>query len=340
MERNPLWIGEVDIVRAIFGHAAHADPGRLRRIAPQAISGHASQISLEERIPRRRLDVLVRFGHGSGGGDQYLVVEAKVGAVVDFGTLAEYLDKVHAAFGQAAGLLIAAYKPVGKLPPGWTYQDLEEVANLLSCRGGDGSLTCQVCEEIRYAVVSSAASKTVTEWRALAQATASANIPDEWIVKGSGSSVGRPLVFFQSQWLDGNEDCYVQVEVGNNYGLPAASVMIVAMAPAAAAKIAFPDRLWQVLVAAAEAAPALPDGITDASTSGRGARGQVGADARRIGVPTAWSRGFSMQGWHGRGRALRHRDGDYAALLPAAVEQGLALFGVAKRALEFADHTP
>jgi hypothetical protein len=91
VERNPLWIGEVDIVRAIFGHAAHADPSRLRRIAPQAMSGHASHVSLEERIPRRRLDVLVRFSHGSGGGDQYLVVEAKVGAVVDFGTLAEYL---------------------------------------------------------------------------------------------------------------------------------------------------------------------------------------------------------------------------------------------------------
>jgi hypothetical protein len=103
--------------------------------------------------------------------------------------------------------------------------------------------------------------------------------------------------------------------------------MIVAMAPTAAAKIVFPDRLWQVLAAAAEAAPALPDGITDASTRGRGARGQVGADARRIGVPTAWSRGFSMQGWHGRGRTLRHSDGDYAALLPAAVEQGVALFG-------------
>ena len=27
VERNPLWIGEVDIVRAIFGHAAHAKPG-------------------------------------------------------------------------------------------------------------------------------------------------------------------------------------------------------------------------------------------------------------------------------------------------------------------------
>jgi hypothetical protein len=334
MERNPLWIGEVDIVRAIFGHAAHADSSRLRRIAPRAISGHAVQISLEERIPRRRLDVLVRFSDDGCGGHKYLIVEAKVGAVVDSSTLAEYLDKVHAAFGQASGLLVAAYEPVGKLPPGWAYQDLEEVASLLSCRDSNGSSTCQVCEEIRYAVVSSAASKTVAEWRALAQATASASIPGDWIAKGGGSSVGRPLVFFQSQWLDENEDCYVQVEVGNNYGLPRASVMIVAMAPTAAAKVVFPDRLWQVLLAAAETAPALPDGITDASTSGRGARGQVGADAQRIGVPTAWSRGFSMHGWHGRGRTLRHTDGDYAALLPSAVEQGVALFRVAKHALQ------
>jgi hypothetical protein len=96
-------------------------------------------------------------------------------------------------------------------------------------------------------------------------------------------------VFVQSQWLDENEDCDVKVEVGNIFGLPTASVMLVVMAPDAAAKIVFPDRLWQVLAAAAETAPALPDGITNASTSGRGARGQVGADARRIGVPTAWS---------------------------------------------------
>jgi hypothetical protein len=76
------------------------------------------------------------------------------------------LDKVHAVFRQAAGLLIAAYEPVGKLPPGWAYQDPEKVANLLCC-GGGGSLTCQVCEEIRYAVVANAASPTVAEWRAL-----------------------------------------------------------------------------------------------------------------------------------------------------------------------------
>ena len=132
MERNPLWIGEVGIVRAIFGHAAHASPDRLRRIAPQAILGRVVQVRLEERIRKRRLDVLAAFGDGSGRADQYLVVEAKVGAVIDPGTLAEYLARVRAAYGSVEGLLVAAYEPVGELPSGWAWRDLEDVADLLS----------------------------------------------------------------------------------------------------------------------------------------------------------------------------------------------------------------
>ena len=109
--RNPLWIGEVGIVRAIFGHAAHASPDRLRRIAPQAILGRVVQVRLEERIARRRLDVLAAFGDGSGRADQYLVVEAKVGAVIDPGTLAEYLARVRAAPGRRRGCLSPRTSP-------------------------------------------------------------------------------------------------------------------------------------------------------------------------------------------------------------------------------------
>ena len=278
--------------------------------------------------------MLVTFKDGSDGADQYLVVEAKVGAVVDPVTLAEYLTKVHAAYGPAEGLLVAAYEPVGELPSGWVWRDLEDVADLLSCRTDTGILACPVCQEISYAVASSAASKTVTEWRALAQATRHASVPGDWVTKGGGSSAGRPLVYFQSWWLDADEDSYVQVEVGNNYDLPTASVMVVALAPAAAGKIVFSDRLWRTLAAGAVAAPALPEGITDASVRGRGARGQAGVDARRNGVPAAWSRGFDRSGWHGRGRTLRHVNGDYAALLPAALEQGVALFEAARLVMQ------
>ena len=334
MERSPLWIGEVDIVRAIFGHAAYVNPNRLRQIASPAIFGRVVQVSLEERVARRRLDVLVTFDHGGDEAHEYLIVEAKVGGLVDSGTLDEYLAKVHAVYGPATGLVVAAYEPVGKLPPGWAYRDLEEIADLLSCRDDAGLLTCSVCQEIRYAVASSAASKTVTEWRALVQATRHANIPGDWVMKGGGSSVGRPLVWFQSQWLDASENSYVQVEVGNNYDLPTASVMVVAQAPASTDKVTFPDRLWRALARGSSAVPAIPEGVTDASPRGRGAKGQAGLDARRNGVPAAWSRGFSMPGWHGRGRTLRHIDGDYAALLPAALEQGTALFEAAKRALQ------
>lgn len=334
MDRNSLWIGEVNIVRAIFGHASYANPDRFGRIAPQATLGRAVQVRLEERISRRRLDVLVMFNDGTGGPDQYLVVEAKVGALIDSHTLAEYLTKVNAAYGPAKGLLVAAYEPVGELPSGWAYRDLEDVADLLSCRSDTGVLTCPVCQEIRYAVVSGAASKMVTEWRALAQATSRADIPGDWEMKGGGSAVGRPLVYFQSGWLDAEEDSYVQVEVGNNYDLPTASVMVVALAPTSADKIDFPDRLWRALAAGSAVAPALSEDITDASARARGAQGQAGVDAQRNGVPAAWSRGFSQPGWHGRGRTLRHVNGDYAALLPAAIEQGVALFEAAKRALQ------
>jgi hypothetical protein len=167
-----------------------------------------------------------------------------------------------------------------------------------------GVLACPVCQEISYAVASSAASKTVTEWRALAQATRHANVPGDWVTKGGGSSVGRPLVYFQSGWLDADEDSYVQVEIGNNYDLPTASVMIVALAPTPAGKIVFPDRLWRGLVVGVTVAPALPEGITDASVRGRGARGQAGVDAQRNSVPAAWSRGFNQPGWHSRGRTI------------------------------------
>jgi hypothetical protein len=71
VERNPLWLGEVNIVRAIFGHAANADADRLLGIAPKGLTGKASRVALEERIQGRRLDVLVAFadddeGRGSG----------------------------------------------------------------------------------------------------------------------------------------------------------------------------------------------------------------------------------------------------------------------------------
>jgi hypothetical protein len=153
-------------------------------------------------------------------------------------------------------------------------------------------------------------------------------------MKGGGSAVGRPLVWFESWWLDADEDSYVQVEVGNNYNLPTASVMVMALAPTSTDKIVFPDRLWRALVAGSAAAPALPEGITDASARGRGARGQAGVDAQRNRVPAAWSRGFIMRGWHGRGRTLRHITGDYAALLSAAIEQGVALAEATGRALQ------
>jgi predicted nucleic acid-binding protein len=94
--------------------------------------------------------------------------------------------------------------------------------------------TAVVCEEIQYAVASSIDSPAVSEWRALADATRDAVIPDTWTKRGGGSSVGRPLVVFESRWLDEKtKDCYVSVEVGNNYGLPTASVMVVACAASA-----------------------------------------------------------------------------------------------------------
>jgi len=149
--------------------------------------------------------------------------------------------------------------------------------------------------------------------QAAPESPAGTSIPAGWLMKGTGSAVDRPLVYFHSDRLDAEEDSYVQVEVGNSYGLPTASVMVVAQAPTPIDKIDFPDRLWRAVAVA----PALPAGVTDASTRARGAQGRAGADAKRNNVPAAWSRGFSQSGWHGRGPTLRHVNGDYAALLPA-----------------------
>lgn len=148
MNRNPLWIGEVAIVRAIFGHAAHVDADRCRRITPTPMSGRVAELRLEEKIGRRRLDVLVGLADDGGASRRYLVVEAEVGALVDFDTLNDYLDKVRDSYGPAQGLLVTAYQPVGDLPPGWHYRDLGEVAGQLSCRTSSPITNCGVCEEI------------------------------------------------------------------------------------------------------------------------------------------------------------------------------------------------
>jgi hypothetical protein len=335
MKRNPLWLGEVDIVRAIFGHAANADPDRLLRDAPKELTGRVSQVTLEERMKGRRLDVLVTVTGESGNGDQRLVVEAKVGAVVDFDTLAEYSRTVRPQGGLAVGLLVAPYQPVGQLPPGWYLQDLTDVADRLSCPPSGGATACTVCHEISYAISEAAASDRVAEWRALTSASRYAGIPDDWVMKGDGSSVGRPLVYFQSPWLGAAENAYVQVEAGNYYGSPRAAVMLLARAPSEAERVVFPDELWQVLAHGSASAPALTDGVTDASLRGRGAKDEQAAiDAGRNGVPPAWSLGFNMKGWHRRGRILRHPHDDYHALVPVAIHQGLALFNVASQALQ------
>ena len=151
--------------------------------------------------------------------------------------------------GHAEGVLVTAYEPVGQLPPGWTSWDLENVASLLSCRSGARGFGVPGVPGDQLRRRDGRRVKTVTEWRILAEATSHASIPAGWVLKGSGSSVGRPLVLFQSPWLDAGEDSFVQVEVGNNYDLPTASVMVVAMAPTRADKIVFPDRLWQALAA-------------------------------------------------------------------------------------------
>jgi len=325
MDRSPLWSGEIDIVRAIFGHAAHIDPDRLHRITPRPIAGRVVEVTLEERIGRRRLDVLATFHDDNRGLEERLVIEAKVGAVVNVETLNEYMTSARTAFGPATGLVVSAYEPVGERPTDWGFCDLENVAKLLSCEAD-----CSVCKEIHYAVTVATKSDSVREWRALAEATRSAAIPEGWVKRGGGSSVGRPLVWFESPWLDDAEDSYVSVEVGNNYGLPTASVMVVALGMSRQNRIAFPDSLWRAISASSRTAPPLPDGIFDASVKARGAKGPAGIDASRNCVPATWSRGFSQPGWHGRGRTLRQSDGDYSALLPAAVEQGEALFEAAR----------
>ena len=64
---------------------------------------------------------------------------------------------------------------------------------------------------------------------------------------------------------------------------------------------------------------------------GRGARDvQAASDAKRNGVPPAWSLGFNMKGWHRRERILRRAQDDYHALVPTAMQQGIALFKLAK----------
>jgi hypothetical protein len=220
VDRNPLWLGEVDIVRAIFGHAANAAPNRLLLIAPKELRGQVSGVALEQKIKGRRLDVLVTFSSDAKEGAQWLVVEAKVGAVVDFDTLAEYLTKVQPQGGLAAGLLVAPYRPIGQMPPGWYWLDLADAAERLHCISSGTDSPCAVCNEISYAVAEAVASDRVTEWRALINASAIAGFPDDWVSKGDGSSVGRPLVYFQSPWLSAAEDSYVQVEVGNYFGKP------------------------------------------------------------------------------------------------------------------------
>jgi hypothetical protein len=335
VKRNPLWLGEVDIVRAVFGHAANADPDRLSRIAPEEFTGRVRQVTLEQRIKGGRLDVLVTFADEIRHGDQRLVVEAKVGAVVDFNTLAEYLSKIRPQGGLASGLLVAPYQPVGQLPPGWYLHDLADVADRLRCAPTGGEPECVVCSEISYAISEAVASDRIAEWRALTSASAHADIPDNWDMKGDGSSVGRPLVYFKSPWLNTAENAYVQVEAGNYYGSPRASVMLVACAPSRAEKVAFPDGLWKALALGSACAPALTGSVRDTSLRGRGAKdNQAASDARRSGVPPSWSLGFNMKGWHGRGRILRHPQDDYHALIAAAAQQGIALFNVASQALQ------
>lgn len=330
MNRTPLWIGEVAIVRAIFGHAARVDPDRCRRITPTPLSGRVAELSLEAKLGRRRLDVLVEVADESGA-RQYLVVEAKVGAIIDPNTLLDYLGKVRNDYGPAQGLLVTAYEPVGDLPSGWDYRDLGEVAAQLSCRTSVGALDCGVCEEIGYAVDVSTTSGKVQEWRALAHATRDIDLPTGWVLDGEGSSVGRPLVKFQSPWLDDStQDSYVQIDVGNNFGTLTAMVMVVSASPPTV-KAPYPDDLWRVLAASCTRMPPLPEGIVDSRVKGRGAAGDAGSDAKRNSVPPNWSVGFSQPGWHARGRALRHMADDCSALLPAALDQGLALFEVAHR---------
>jgi hypothetical protein len=293
------------------------------------------QVALEQRLGKGRLDVLMTVGNDAGRPGRWVVVEAKVGAVVDFETLADYLTGIEDRYGPATGLLVAPYEPVGPLPPGWEYQDLEVVADQLGCPGPVAGMSCAVCEEIQYAVAGSVASARVTEWRALTDATRQAALPDDWRLEASGSSVGRPLVWLQSPWLDSRKDSYVQVEIGNRFGLAAASVMLVAAGTEKRQKVVFPDRLWRVLAAGHAFLPALTGGVADTSRRGRGARDpQVADGARRNGVPPAWSLGYDMKGWHGRGRVLRHAHDDYDMLLPAAIEQGMALYDIARQALQ------
>ena len=118
MDRCPLWIGEVDLVRAVFGHAVNTDPGRLLRVASGQPAERVIQFALEQRLGKRRLDVLLTIGDDAGRPGRWVVVEAKVGAVVDFDTLSDYLTGIEDRYGPATGLLVAPYEPVGPLPSG------------------------------------------------------------------------------------------------------------------------------------------------------------------------------------------------------------------------------
>jgi hypothetical protein len=109
--------------------------------------------------------------------------------------------------------------------------------------------------------------------------------------------------------------------------------MLVARSPRKAERVVFPDELWQTLVSASRSALPLSTGVMDASSRGQGAKDlRAASDARRIGVPAVWSLGFNMKGWHGRGRVLRHPQGDYRALITVAAQQGVALFNLARQA--------
>lgn len=91
-------------MRAIFGHAANADLERLRRIWPGDLAGRITDAVLEPRLGRRRLDLLVSAGDRTNGRPgRGLVVEAKVGAVVDVGTLADYLASAAQQRGPSVG---------------------------------------------------------------------------------------------------------------------------------------------------------------------------------------------------------------------------------------------
>lgn len=332
MERQPLWIGEVGIVRALFAHAAHADDSGLltwvREVRPEhAITGVG--VELEVRLGRRRRDaVLTCTGATSDGrpGTSIVVVEAKVGALVDNGTLGHYVG----ARGPAVGVLVAAYMPAGELPAPWRHADLEETAEHLRCKT---RRPCPVCDEIRFAVAHACATKRVWWLRQLAETARTVEKPAGWSLLGEGSSVGRPLVFFASPYV--NEEWWrVHVELGLSKwtGRLEAAVMLAAEG-VTGSKVSFPEAAWHKLGRAARGgAPPLPEGVADTSLDRYGGstqdRAQLQLAAAAAGCPAAWTKGYNMKGWHARGRKLHHAEDNPEALLAAAFEQGQALYEV------------